>query len=287
MPGTTLRHRGLPGGDLHPDARPSPPCGRARRHSRRALADRGDPRRDREGLSRGRPPVDGGGGNDPDLLFRVELSRGPRRRRSASSTNPSASSTGRASTPSSTAISAPGSPATWPRHTGYRVLGYWDNGFRHISNRLRPIRHPDDCRGMRIRTLDNAVYRQALAAMGFAPVTIDVKDLVRAVETHEVDAQENPLTNTVNFGLHRTHKHLSLTSHFYGVALLLANRAWLEALRPGDAVGPGGRLGRCDDGAAAIGHRRGCAMPRAAQAGRRRHGAGGGDRSRRVPCGGS
>ena len=117
-------------------------------------------------------------------------------------------------------------------HTGYRVLGYWDNGFRHISNRLRPIRHPDDCRGMRIRTLDNAVYRQALAAMGFSPVTIDVKDLVRAVETHEVDAQENPLTNTVNFGLHRTHKHLSLTSHFYGVALLLANRAWLEALPP-------------------------------------------------------
>ena len=118
------------------------------------------------------------------------------------------------------------------RHTGYRVLGFWDNGFRHISNRLRPIRHPNDCRGMRIRTLDNAVYRQALAAMGFAPVTIDVKDLVGAVEREEVDAQENPLTNTVNFGLYRTHKHLSLTSHFYGVALLLANRAWLEALPP-------------------------------------------------------
>jgi len=68
--------------------------------------------------------------------------------------------------------------------------------------------------------------------MGFAPVTIDVKDLVGAVERHEVDAQENPLTNTLNFGLHRTHKHLSLTSHFWGVALLLANRAWLEALSP-------------------------------------------------------
>ena len=116
------------------------------------------------------------------------------------------------------------------RLTGYRVLGYWDNGFRHISNRLRPIRHPDDCRGMRIRTLDNAVYRKALAAMGFAPVTIDVKDLVSAVERHEVDAQENPLTNTANFGLYRTHKNLSLTSHFYGVALLLANRAWFDAL---------------------------------------------------------
>ena len=116
--------------------------------------------------------------------------------------------------------------------TGYRVLGYWDNGFRHISNRLRPIRHPDDCRGMRIRTLDSAGYQKALAAVGFTPRVIDVKDLVRAVESGEVDAQENPLTNTVHFGLHRTHKHLTLTSHFHGVALLLANRTWFEALAP-------------------------------------------------------
>ena len=116
--------------------------------------------------------------------------------------------------------------------TGYRVLGYWDNGFRHISNRLRPIRHPGDCRGLRIRTLANPTYQKVLAAIGFTPLVIDVKDLVRAVAAHEVDSQENPLTNTVHFGLHRTHKHLSLTSHFHGVALLLANRAWFEALAP-------------------------------------------------------
>ena len=118
------------------------------------------------------------------------------------------------------------------RCTGYRLLGWWDNGVRHISNRLRPIRHPGDCRGMRIRTLDNAAYQRVLAAVGFTPVVIDVKDLVRAVESHAVDAQENPLTNTVNFGLRRTHRHLSLTSHFHGVALLLANRAWFEGLAP-------------------------------------------------------
>ena len=40
--------------------------------------------------------------------------------------------------------------------------------------------------------------------------------------------QENPLTNTVNFGLHRTHQHISLTSHFFGVALLLVNRAHFD-----------------------------------------------------------
>jgi len=118
------------------------------------------------------------------------------------------------------------------QRTGYKLLAYWDNGVRHISNRRRPIRHPGDCRGLRIRTLDNATYQRVFAAIGFTPVVIDVKDLARAVATHEVDAQENPLTNTVNFGLHATHKHLSLTAHFHGVALLLANRAWFEALAP-------------------------------------------------------
>ena len=50
---------------------------------------------------------------------------------------------------------------------------------------------------------------------------------------HTVDAQENPLTNLVNFDLHRTHRHVSLTSHFFGVALVLANRAWFDGLDRG------------------------------------------------------
>ncbi|MGH6912817.1 MAG: TRAP transporter substrate-binding protein DctP, partial [Geminicoccales bacterium] len=108
--------------------------------------------------------------------------------------------------------------------TGYLVLGAWDNGLRHISNRVRPIRHPDDCRGLWIRTLDNALHREVFRALGFEPVTIDVRHLARAVADGAVDAQENPLTNLVNFGLHHSHRHVSLTGHFLGVALVLANR---------------------------------------------------------------
>ena len=100
------------------------------------------------------------------------------------------------------------------RQTGFRVLAFWDNGFRHFSNRLRPIRHPRDCQGMKIRTLDNALHQQVFRAMGFEPVTIDVKDMPTAIASGAVDAQENPLTNTLNFGLHRTHRYISMTSHF-------------------------------------------------------------------------
>jgi TRAP-type transport system periplasmic protein len=121
--------------------------------------------------------------------------------------------------------------------TSLRVLGYWDNGFRHISNRLKAIRSPADCRGMTIRTLDNTLHQDVFAALGFVPRFIDVKDLAAAVASHRIDAQENPLTNIVNYGLHVTHRHVSLTSHFFGIALFLVNAHWFAALPEGQRAG--------------------------------------------------
>ena len=111
-----------------------------------------------------------------------------------------------------------------------RVLGFWDNGFRHVSNRVRDIRGPADCSGLVCRTLDSALYRDSLAAIGFVPRTTDVKLLRQMVASGEVDAQENPLTNTINFQLYEHHKHVSLTGHFFGVMLLLCNAAWFDGL---------------------------------------------------------
>jgi TRAP-type C4-dicarboxylate transport system substrate-binding protein len=114
--------------------------------------------------------------------------------------------------------------------TPYRLLDLWDNGLRHISNRLHPIRSPQDCAGLKLRIVASPLHKEVFAALGFQPAVVDVKDLVAAVTHHTVDAQENPLTNLVNFDLHHTHRHVSLTSHFFGVALVLANRAWFDGL---------------------------------------------------------
>ena len=116
--------------------------------------------------------------------------------------------------------------------TGYRVLGWWDNGIRHISNAVRPIRSPADCVGLRLRTLDNAQHQAAFRRCGFLPMFIDPADLARAVADRTVDAQENPLTNMVNFGIQAHHKHVSLTGHLLGIALLLVNQARYDALAP-------------------------------------------------------
>ncbi len=117
--------------------------------------------------------------------------------------------------------------------TPYWVLGYWDNGIRHISNGVRPIYAPGDCLGLRLRTLDSALHQAAFRAAGFRPEFIDVAELAKAVADRRVDAQENPLTNMINFGLQAYHKHVSLTGHLLGVALVLVNRSRFDAL-PGE-----------------------------------------------------
>jgi TRAP-type transport system periplasmic protein len=122
---------------------------------------------------------------------------------------------------------------------GYRVLAYFDNGFRHWSNRVRPIRAPADCAGLKIRTLFSATHQEVFRTLGFEPVPLDVKDLLAAVRTGAVDAQDNPLTNIYNFAIHEQHRYITLSSHFWGAAALLCNGAafarWPQAVR--DAVG--------------------------------------------------
>ncbi len=118
------------------------------------------------------------------------------------------------------------------RQSGFHVLAFWDNGFRHISNAVRAIEKPEDCQGLVIRTLDSDLYRRALSALGFTAITTDVKDLVRVVQDGTVDAQENPLTNLLTFELWKHHPHVSLTGHFFGVLLLVCPRSWHERLDP-------------------------------------------------------
>ena len=109
--------------------------------------------------------------------------------------------------------------------TPFRVLGFWDNGFRHVTNKVRPIRTPHDCKGIRIRTQMSALHGEALAAIGFEPIPVDIKEFTEQIATDRFQAQENPLTNTFNFGVHHYHRYLTLTGHFFGSSAFVCNAA--------------------------------------------------------------
>ncbi|HEX6002962.1 MAG TPA: TRAP transporter substrate-binding protein [Burkholderiales bacterium] len=114
----------------------------------------------------------------------------------------------------------------------FRILGYWDNGYRHLTNRVRPIRSPEDCRGLRIRTQLSALHGEVFSALGFVPVPADIKDFLDSIAGARFDAQDNPLTNIYNFGVHRHHRYITLSAHFFGGSLFVCNealyRGWSE-----------------------------------------------------------
>jgi TRAP-type transport system periplasmic protein len=117
----------------------------------------------------------------------------------------------------------------------YRILGYFENGFRHISNRLRPVRTPADLRGMKIRVLPSQVQARTFELLGAEPRIMDLSEAIEAVKAGTLDAQENPFANTVTYGVHKFHRFHSATNHFYLSRPIFLHRptfdAWPRALQ--------------------------------------------------------
>ncbi len=115
------------------------------------------------------------------------------------------------------------------RIPGYRMLGYFENGYRHVSNRLRPVRSPADMRGMRIRSLPSRMHSRTYELLGAIPLIMDLKPAIAAIKAGTIDAQENPLANTVDYEVHRFHRYHTLTGHSYLSRGLYCNRAAFES----------------------------------------------------------
>jgi TRAP-type C4-dicarboxylate transport system substrate-binding protein len=97
----------------------------------------------------------------------------------------------------------------------YRILGWYENGFRHISNRVRTIRMPADLKGIHIRVLPSKIQERTFELLGARPEIMDLTDAIRMIKAGEIDAQENPLTNTVTYGVHKFHRFHTISNHFY------------------------------------------------------------------------
>ena len=111
----------------------------------------------------------------------------------------------------------------------YHMLGYFENGYRHISNRLREIRKPEDLKDMRIRMLPSEVHCRTFELLGAKPIPCDLKIAIEKIVSGEVDAQENPLANTVTYGAHKVHAFHTLSNHFYISREVYLNRTAFES----------------------------------------------------------
>ena len=97
----------------------------------------------------------------------------------------------------------------------YRILGYFENGLRHISNKVRPVRAPADLKGLKMRILPSQVHRRTFELLGADPQIMDLSEAIAGIKAGTLDAQENPFANTVTYGVHNFHPYHTASNHFY------------------------------------------------------------------------
>ncbi|MBS0407259.1 MAG: TRAP transporter substrate-binding protein [Proteobacteria bacterium] len=110
---------------------------------------------------------------------------------------------------------------------GLIVLGYWDNGIRHMSDSKRPLLKPEDLKGLKMRTPPDAVTVDIMEALGAEAQQIKFAELYIALQQGVVDGQENPLMNIYASKLYEVQPFISLTGHKYEMTpFLMSKRSW-------------------------------------------------------------
>jgi tripartite ATP-independent transporter DctP family solute receptor len=110
---------------------------------------------------------------------------------------------------------------------GLVVLGYWDNGIRHMSNNKRAILKPEDMKGLKMRTPPDTVTVDIMKSLGAEAQQIKWSELYVALQQGVVDGQENPLVNVQAGKLYEVQKYISLTGHKYELTpFLMSKRSW-------------------------------------------------------------
>ncbi|GLR86325.1 TRAP transporter substrate-binding protein [Bradyrhizobium iriomotense] len=117
---------------------------------------------------------------------------------------------------------------------GLTLLAIGRQGFRNVTNSKRPIRSPDDIKGLKIRVIPNPIYQMTFKALGAEVVPLEFPLVYTALKDGRIDGQENPVPTIAGSRLYEVQKYLTLTGHFFAPVAFIANRAMFEQLSPAD-----------------------------------------------------
>lgn len=98
---------------------------------------------------------------------------------------------------------------------GYKIIAVWENGFRHITNNVRPVNKPEDLKGLKLRTPKGAWRVKMFQAYGANPTPMAFSEVFTALQTGTIDGQENPYAQIYSAKFHEVQKYLSITGHVY------------------------------------------------------------------------
>ena len=115
---------------------------------------------------------------------------------------------------------------------GLVALGYWDLGFRNVTNSKHPVNKPEDLQGLKIRVIPNPVFLETFKAFNANPVPLSFSELYSALETKAVDGQENPFAVILSNKFYEVQKYVSATNHVYAANIVLVSKKFWDQLTP-------------------------------------------------------
>ena len=117
------------------------------------------------------------------------------------------------------------------QETGLRIIGFWENaGFRNLVNSKRPVHHPDDVKGLKIRTMMIPAHMAIIESWGGQATPISWSELYTSAQTGVVDGFENSYINFIPKRLYEVFDYLTLTQHVFASLGLVINDAWFQSL---------------------------------------------------------
>ena len=109
-------------------------------------------------------------------------------------------------------------------------LGYCSFGIRNAWNKKRPIRVPDDFRGMKIRVTNSPIMLATFNAFGAQATTMDWNELYSALQQGVLDGAECDMVDLLMERFYEVTKYVSLTNHLIGVAAFMFSKKKFDKL---------------------------------------------------------
>jgi len=113
---------------------------------------------------------------------------------------------------------------------GLVALGFWDLGFRNVTNSKHPITRPEDLAGLKIRVIPNPVFIDTFKAFNANPVPMPFAELYTALDSKAIDGQENPFAVIRSNKFYEVQKYVSATNHVYAANIILVSRSFWDRL---------------------------------------------------------
>ena len=117
---------------------------------------------------------------------------------------------------------------------GFIAIGWTENEIRDFSNSIRPVRTPEDIKGLKVRVMNSPVYLDTFKQLGASPVGIPFPEIYNALQTGVIDAQENPILTTVLAKFSEVNKYITRTQHTVTECVIIISIDYWETLSASD-----------------------------------------------------